>query len=244
MTVLTALTAQNTTGVRAIHPVPTQFIQEQLDAIMEDIPPRAIKIGMINSPEVAHLLAVFLDKYPTIPAVFDPVMIATSGAKLIQDTTVSLLKETLFPRVDLITPNLDEAAFLINKNLNSLADLRFAGETLLNDGAKAVLVKGGHMEGETLYDYLVDRTDRSETFPGKRIDTPNMHGTGCSLSSAIAAYLGRGEGLFEAVANAHRYIKGALDAGKDVSIGAGPGPLNHFFQPEPLKKTTFLEVKP
>ncbi len=232
---ITAITVQNTKGVTGIHAVPTEIIKGQIEAVMSDIKPSAIKIGMINAPEVVTTIADCLKNYPTIPVVFDPVMVATSGDKLIQDETIEVLKQELFPLATLLTPNLDEAEILAEMKITSKEDMISAGKKINAYGAKAVLVKGGHLEGDVVYDVLVEN-GKVTVFDDTKIETTNMHGTGCTLSSAIAAELAKGNTLKTAIINARGYIRGALLHGADVKTGEGNGPLNHFYDPEKLQK--------
>jgi hydroxymethylpyrimidine/phosphomethylpyrimidine kinase len=229
--VITAVTSQNTLGVSDIHPIPIAHIASQLKAVMTDIPPRAIKIGMVDRPEVAQVIAACLDRYPDIPVVFDPVMVATSGHRLVLDETMTSLRELLFPRATLLTPNLDEASLLINRELVKKEEMLQAGIDIFNQGAKAVLVKGGHLKGEQATDLLLWGHDHYRLFELPYIQTLNGHGTGCTLSSAIAVGLAKGMSLEQAVQRARDYIWQAIFAGKDVRTGKGSGPLNHFFQP-------------
>lgn len=232
MTVITATTAQNTQGVRDIHPIPAAHIEAQLNAVLEDIPPKAIKIGMVNQPEVVEILAHVLKKFPQIPIVFDPVMVATSGDRLIADGTVALLKEQLFPLATLITPNLDEAAVLTGYGVDSVEKMHQAGKDILQMQCQAVLIKGGHLHSPTIQDILYQKDKQVMTFESTYIHTNNLHGTGCTLSSAIAAELAKGNTLSLAVEKARNYIFGALEAGKSVKTGQGNGPLNHFYNPQ------------
>lgn len=232
MTVITATTAQNTQGVRDIFPIPAAHIEAQLMAVLEDIPPKAIKIGMVNQPEVVEVLAKTLKRYPHIPIVFDPVMVATSGDRLIADGTVSLLKEQLFPLATMITPNLDEAAVLTGYPVDSLEKMHQAGKDILAMQCKAVLIKGGHLHTPTIQDILFQQYKSKQSYESPYIPTKNLHGTGCTLSSAIAAELAKGHTLKKAVEKARSYIQGAIQSGKDIQTGQGNGPLNHFYNPE------------
>jgi hydroxymethylpyrimidine/phosphomethylpyrimidine kinase len=229
--VITAVTSQNTLGVQDIHPIPIGHIRSQLEAVLSDIPPQAIKIGMVDRPAVAQVIADYLDKYPDIPVVFDPVMVATSGDRLIEGKTVDSLKELLFSRVSLLTPNLHEAIFLIDRDISSKTDLRSAATEISRQGVKAVLVKGGHLKGNMATDLLLWDYDKHRTYELPFIHTHNSHGTGCTLSSAIAVELAKGCTLQEAVLRARNYVWQAILAGKDIRTGRGYGPLNHFFQP-------------
>ncbi|MGY6741533.1 MAG: bifunctional hydroxymethylpyrimidine kinase/phosphomethylpyrimidine kinase [Cecembia sp.] len=232
MTVITATTAQNTQGVRDIFPIPPGHIEAQLMAVLEDIPPKAIKIGMVNQPEVVEVLANTLKRFPHIPIVFDPVMVATSGDRLIADGTVALLKEQLFPLATLITPNLDEAAVLTGYEVDSVAKMHQAGKDILNMQCQAVLIKGGHLNTPVIQDILFQKGMPEQSYESTYIKTKNLHGTGCSLSSAIAAALAKGNPLPKAVEIARNYVNRALESGKDVNTGQGNGPLNHFYNPQ------------
>jgi len=231
MTAITALTAQNTTGVRAIHGVPPQMLRDQIDAVLEDIGVDAVKIGMLHSPEVVRTVAQAIDRHQMQRVVFDPVMVATSGAKLIDDPAIAVLVAELFPRALLITPNLDEAALLVGQPLHTPQDMAQAAQTLLQQGARAVLLKGGHLNGDTVIDVLQVAGAEPLWMQAPRIDTANTHGTGCTLSSAIAAHLALGLALPEAVQQARNFVRGALLAGAKVKTGQGGGPLNHGFAP-------------
>ncbi|KGO79223.1 hydroxymethylpyrimidine kinase [Flavobacterium beibuense F44-8] len=236
MSVITALVAQNTTGVRAIHNIPADFVQQQLDAVMEDIRPDAIKIGMVHTSQLVEVIAATLKKYPDIPVVFDPVMVATSGDKLIEDTTIEVIVSQLFPLVTLITPNMDEASLLANMPIETVSQMQQAGEVISATGCKALLMKGGHLQTEQLTSILMDENGIVNTYVSDKVDTNNVHGSGCTLSSAIASYLARGEELQNAVALAQEYINGAIYHGRDVLIGKGNGPLNHFYNPQTMIK--------
>ncbi|GGM79090.1 hydroxymethylpyrimidine/phosphomethylpyrimidine kinase [Dyadobacter beijingensis] len=228
---ITALTAQNTQGVRAIHPVPPAFLQEQLEAVFEDITIDAVKIGMVNTVEVAQIIAQVLDRFRPRFVVFDPVMVSTSGSKLIQDETVSVLWSELFPRVNLITPNLDEGEILIGGEIRTAEAMKAAALEMTERGCKAVLLKGGHLLGPTIYDVLAQREQEALILESDYIDSRNVHGTGCTLSSAIATFVAKGNSLAESIIFAKEYIAGAIRCGADVVTGHGPGPLNHSFSP-------------
>ncbi|WP_417357892.1 bifunctional hydroxymethylpyrimidine kinase/phosphomethylpyrimidine kinase [Flavobacterium sp.] len=236
MSVITALVAQNTTGVRGIHNVPAQFVEQQLDAVMEDIRPNAIKIGMVHTSQLVEVIAAILKKYPDIPVVFDPVMVATSGDKLIEDATIEVIVSQLFPLVTLITPNMDEASLLANMPIQTVAQMQQAGQVINRTGCKALLMKGGHLKTKQLTSILMDKNGIVNTYVSDKVDTNNVHGSGCTLSSAIASYLARGEELQDAVAQAQQYINGAIYHGRDVLIGNGNGPLNHFYNPQTMIK--------
>ena len=234
MTTITALTAQNTLGVQAIHGVPAAFLKCQLQSVLDDIGVDAVKIGMLHSPEVVEVVAWAIDHYQLKNVVLDPVMVATSGDRLIAEDTVAVLVQTLFPRVQLVTPNLDEAGLLLNRPLTATAELKNAALALLNMGAQAVLLKGGHLPGDILSDVLQVQGSDAVVFEAARIPSRNVHGTGCSLSSAIAAQLALGCGLELAVENARGFIRQAIAQGASVKTGNGHGPLNHGFEPQAM----------
>lgn len=238
MSAITALTAQNTQGVRAIHGVPADFLAQQMAAVVEDIGIDAVKIGMLHTPEVVRVVAQAIDRYALPNVVLDPVMVATSGDALIQTKTVSVLVQELFPRVAVITPNLDEAALLLGRPVRAVADMDAACTDLLALGARAVLLKGGHLGGEVLTDVLAIAGQPAADWlrlSGPRIASRNVHGTGCTLSSAIAAQLALRLDLPSAVAAAHTYVRAAIAAGAEVRTGHGHGPLNHAHAPLPLR---------
>ena len=238
MTAITALTAQNTQGVRAIHGVPASFLKDQLAAVIEDIGVDAVKIGMLHAPAVVEAVAWAIDTYCLERVVLDPVMVATSGDALIQSDTVKVLVSALFPRATVITPNLDEAALLLARPLRDVGELDGACDDLLRMGARAVLLKGGHLGGDTLIDTLAAPgvpPSAWHRWQGPRIASRNVHGTGCTLSSAVAAHLALGHALPDAVGAAHAFIRGAIGAGAAVTTGGGHGPLNHGFAPQPMR---------
>ena len=240
MTAITALTAQNTQGVRAIHSVPVSMLRDQIDAVVEDIGVDAVKIGMLHSPEVVEAVAQALDAHHLKQVVLDPVMVAANGAKLISDEAIAVLVAELFPRALVVTPNLDEASLLLGYPLTESDALVGAAQALLAQGAHAILLKGGHLPGHEVLDILVQAQANSQEnvmqrLHSVRISTHNLHGTGCTLSSAIAAYLALGYSLADAVLAARTYVRGALHAGSHVRTGEGVGPLNHGFAPEAMK---------
>jgi hydroxymethylpyrimidine/phosphomethylpyrimidine kinase len=235
MTAITALTAQNTCGVRAIHPVPPDMLRAQIDAVLEDIGADAVKVGMLHSPEIVRTVAQAIDRHQLSRVVFDPVMVATSGSKLIDDPAIAVLVAELFPRTALITPNLDEAALLVGRPLASAQDMAQAAAELVARGARAVLLKGGHLTGDKVIDVLLEASGEPIWMAAPRIDTANTHGTGCTLSSAIAAHLALGATLTQAVQQARDFVRQALQAGASVKTGQGSGPLNHGFAPLPMQ---------
>ena len=234
-TAITALTAQNTLGVRSIHAVPLEVLADQIDAVAEDIGIDAVKIGMLHSAPTVETVASALDRHALRQVVLDPVMVATSGAKLIDPQAVATLVRELFPRALVVTPNLDEAAMLVDRPLRTEADMESAARQLLAMGARAVLLKGGHLAGDAVSDLLLTRDGAPQWFRAARIATPNTHGTGCTLSSAIASFMALGADLPEAAAKAREYVRGALEAGAAVRTGAGSGPLNHSYAPQPMR---------
>lgn len=237
MTAITALTAQNTLGVRSIHGVPPQMLRDQIDAVMEDIGADAVKIGMLHSPDIVRTVAEAIDRHTLSNVVFDPVMVATSGAALIDHAAMEVLVRELFPRVAVITPNLDEAALLVGRSLTSKQDMEKAASTLLAMGARAVLLKGGHLPGDTVHDVLATPTKGNFWMEAPRIHSHNTHGTGCTLSSAMAAQLALGASLTEAILLARSFVRNALQAGAQVRTGQGSGPLNHGHGPMVMRLT-------
>jgi hydroxymethylpyrimidine/phosphomethylpyrimidine kinase len=235
MTAITAITAQNTVGVSAIHGVPPEILKAQIQAVIEDIGVDAVKIGMLHSPEVVKVVAWAIDHYQLQRVVLDPVMVATSGDRLIAQETVQVLVRELFPRAALITPNLDEAALLLGRDIQRVEDLDLAASDLLAMGAQAVLLKGGHLTGEQVVDVLAQPGLTLQHLQSARIASRNVHGTGCTLSSAIASHLALGLPLPQAVAQARGYILQAIASGARVTTGQGHGPLNHGHAPVPLR---------
>ena len=232
---ITALTAQNTQGVRGIHAVPPAFLKSQLEAVFEDIKVDAVKIGMINTIEAAQIIAKILDQFRPQFVVFDPVMVSTSGAKLIQDETIHVLWKELFPRATLITPNLDEAQILVGHKITNVGDMINAAKEMINRGCQGVLLKGGHLIAPKLFDVFLKKDGQPEVFESDYIESTNVHGTGCTLSSAIATYAALGNSLPESIQLAKQYVAGAIEAGKNIKTGSGSGPLNHSFSPQVMK---------
>jgi hydroxymethylpyrimidine/phosphomethylpyrimidine kinase len=225
---ITALTAQNTTGVQAILNVPPVFVAEQIRSVMTDLNVRAIKIGMLSTAAIIEAVVDALSPYPGIPVVLDPVMIAASGDTLLEQDAISALKQRLVPLAAVITPNLPEAAAITASPVAANEeDMAAQGRAFLELGAKAVLVKGGHGQGSDSVDILV-QADRLSRFSALRIATQNVHGTGCTLSSAIAAGMAKGLTLDDAIAQAKAYITAAIAASSQLSVGQGRGPAHHF----------------
>jgi hydroxymethylpyrimidine/phosphomethylpyrimidine kinase len=234
MSVITALTAQNTVGVSGIHGVPIDFVRLQMEAVLSDIGTDAVKIGMLFSPELITTVAEQLTKFHVSNIVLDPVMIATSGDKLLQDEAIDALKKHLIPLADIITPNLPEASVLLGREITSPTMIHDAAKELCDLGCSNVLIKGGHFEGQDSNDCLfLGDTNEMILLPAKRIETRNTHGTGCTLSSAIASAIAKGYGIVEAVRAAKEYITGAIDSGAGYLIGKGHGPVHHFYQSFP-----------
>jgi hydroxymethylpyrimidine/phosphomethylpyrimidine kinase len=226
--VITALTAQNTQGVRAIHPVPAAFVAAQMDAVFDDLDVKAVKIGMVAQLATIEAIAATLSRLTPAHVVLDPVMVATSGDRLLPSDAVSALLRDLFPLASLVTPNLPEAAALLGEPIaTDAAAIANQGRRLMALGPQAVVIKGGHGEGAESVDYLC-RGDEVIALAAPRIATRNTHGTGCSLSSAIAAGLARGETLEAAVRNAKTWITEAIAAADRVNVGHGHGPVHHF----------------
>ena len=225
MCAITALTAQNTTGVRDIFETTPTFLKEQLDAVFEDIVPDAVKIGMVSSGEIVEAIAERLMHYSAKNIVVDPVMVATSGSSLIKTEAIRALIENLLPISTVITPNIPEGEILADMKIESKADMETAAKKIGNDYHCAVLLKGGHSLCDA--DDLLYQNGELIWFHGERIENPNTHGTGCTLSSAIAANLAKGFPLEIAVRRAKDYISGALAA--QLDLGHGSGPMNHAF---------------
>ena len=243
---ITAITVQNTVGVEAVHAVPLEILEGQIDAVLSDIGADAIKIGMLHSAEVVNLVADKIEKYGIKNVVLDPVMVSTSGHRLIEESAIEVIKIRLIPLARVITPNIPEAEILSGRTITSEADFpevaKILAETVLNTSTEAddttkikkqvsVLLKAGHLTGDDLVDYFYNAEDGTTTeLPSKRVYTRNTHGTGCTLSSAFAAALARGEELTAAATSAKKYIEGAIISGAEYEIGHGHGPVNHFWK--------------
>ena len=223
-TAVTAITAQNTLGVTGVHPIPLDMIEAQARAVLDDIGADAIKTGMLGDVDVVERVAQILDSANEVPAVIDPVMIAKGGHPLLADRAVSAVRSLMVPRAALLTPNAPEAAALTGLVVETLDDQRRAGEALLKLGARAVLMKGGHVSGDLLVDLLMTPEGES-SFETDRLDTRHTHGTGCTLASACATGLAQGMTLTSAVARAWAYVQEAI--AHAPGLGAGHGPLDH-----------------
>lgn len=230
MSVLTALPVQNTMGVQSIYDIPDKCIEEQLRAICEDIQPDAIKIGMLHRPEVVQIILKALEKYSQIKVILDPVMLAKSGNRLLTPMTNEAMKEKLFPIATLITPNLPEASILLQREIKTREQMEQAALDLIKVGPKAALIKGGHLIQGPCDDCLCvsDPHPKIYWFSSPRITTKNSHGTGCTLSAAITAYLAKGNPINESVEMAKKYIFECIKAGADFKTGQGNGPVHHF----------------
>jgi hydroxymethylpyrimidine/phosphomethylpyrimidine kinase len=226
--VITALTAQNTTGVSGIHAVPAEFVTAQIDAVFSDLDVKAVKIGMVAQRATIDAITAGLMRWSPHHVVLDPVLVATSGDRLLADDAIERLRTGLIPRASLLTPNLPEAAALLGESVASdEAAIVSQGQRLLQLGCPAVLIKGGHAQGSESIDYLVTGNGII-TLPAPRIATENTHGTGCSLSSAIAAGLAKGEGMETAIRHAKAWVSAAIAAADRLGVGHGHGPIHHF----------------
>lgn len=231
MSAITSLTAQNTTGVRSIMPVDPMIVADQIDMVMDDIPPLAIKTGMLCNAEITSIVADKMEQYRPANLVIDPVMVSTSGSRLLDEDAIEIVKTKLFPLARLITPNQHEA-----RALTGVEDADEQARILMDMGANNVLIKGGDTaRTDVKIDFLYCGRENRITLPSDAVDTVNTHGTGCTLSAAIASYLALGYELKSAVSRAKLYISRALEAGSFVTVGKGHGPVNHFFSPRRLK---------
>lgn len=232
-TAITAITAQNTQGVHSQLAIAPQMVYDQIIAVMEDLNPSVVKIGMLSNSEIVCAVAEALSQYQ-LPIILDPVIVSSSGHRLLSIEAQESVKERLLPLSTLITPNIPEMEALTSVTLSTYKDKERAANYLIELGAKAILLKGGHEEGDTKSDtlFLASPTGiKATTFSSQTIHTKNIHGTGCTLSAAIAAFIARGESINEAIAKAKSYISDAIRAGADVAIGNGFGPVNHGFNP-------------
>lgn len=239
--VITNITVQNTLGVESLHPINSYVIERQIHAVMNDIRPMAIKIGMLGNKATIEAVVKALSVYYHGNLVLDPVMISTSGSVLLDNDAIDIMCKTLLPMAKVVTPNIHEAEVLANMKIINKDNIKLAARRILDYGCSAVLIKGGHIEGDNKCDILIERKENGiyeeHEFNGKTVDSKNTHGTGCTLSSAITAYLAQGMSLINAVEEAKEYITMAIAEGADVCIGKGHGPLNHFFNPMKMIKT-------
>lgn len=228
---ITAITVQNTLGVEAVHPVPLDILEGQIDAVLADIGTDAVKIGMLHSAEVVEVVRHALDRHNAPNVVLDPVMVSTSGHRLIEESAIETLRTELIPRARVITPNIPEAEILTGTTITHNAQLPEVARTLSCGGRVSVLLKAGHLTEDRLVDIFYNAEDDTLTeLPSQRIDTPNTHGTGCTLSSALAAMLASGHDLTTAARLAKEYINDAIVSGARYEIGHGHGPVDHFFR--------------
>lgn len=226
MTAITALTAQNTLGVHGVYPIPVTFLDQQISVVLEDLGADCIKTGMLHDVQVIETVLGAVERLaPDVPLVVDPVMVAKGGASLLLDDAVETLRTRLVPRATILTPNVPEAEALTERSISSDADLAALGEILLAMGPKAVLLKGGHLEGDIVRDRLVT-ADGVRLYQNPRIDTTHTHGTGCTLASALAAGLAQGLAIEDAVERAEAYLHEAIRTAP--GLGAGHGPINHL----------------
>ncbi len=227
---ITAVTVQNTLGVEAVHPIPLEVIEGQISAVLSDIGADAIKVGMMHSSEVVEVVRRALDRFAIKNVVVDPVMVATSGHRLIEQKAIEALKGELLPRARVITPNIPEAEILLGETISEQSQLSTMARRLSMGGKVSVLLKAGHLTEDCLTDIFYNaETDEIIELSSQRLSTPNTHGTGCTLSSAFAAMLARGMELNEAARAAKEYITSAIVSGARFEIGGGHGPVDHFF---------------
>ena len=234
---ITALTVQNTLGVKEIFPIPARIVSEQIKAVMEDIEPQAIKIGMVKDAEIVKCIAESIKQYNPLFAVFDPVMVSTSGHRLIDEDIMEGIEKTLIPLASLITPNLHEAEVLLRRKIESFQEMEEAAKELALRYQTCVLIKGGHLTGDTMCDVLAFPNGSTSHFACPKIESTNLHGTGCTLSSAIATFVSKsiaegaaavtGDILESAISNAKEYVTSAIVEGSKRKIGKGNGPLWH-----------------
>ena len=229
--VITAVTVQNTMGVSAVHAVPPEIVAGQIRAVMDDIRPQAVKVGMVNDINTIKTISDTLAEYDIEHLVVDPVMVATSGARLMQDDAVGVFTERLMPLATLLTPNVPEAEVLSGISINDKSSMDNAARIIQDKGCQSLLIKGGHIEGRKI-DRLYTAMGMEREYEAANVATRNTHGTGCTLSSAITSYLAMGYAIGEAIAAAKEWLTGALIAGANVEIGSGHGPVNHFYNPQ------------
>ncbi|MDO4795650.1 MAG: bifunctional hydroxymethylpyrimidine kinase/phosphomethylpyrimidine kinase [Brachymonas sp.] len=241
MSAITAVIAQNTTGVQAITPVTPELLRAQIDSAVGDVGCDAAKIGLVPDVPSIRAVADALRAHRLQPVVLDPVVVATSGCTLMEHSAASVLLQELAPLCQLITPNLHEAQLLAEQEINDVPGMLAAARSLQKRGASAVLLKGGHLAGDALSDVLVLVDGSEHVFTDARIDTCNTHGTGCTLSAAIACYLALGCDMLQAVQRGRVYLRGALAAGANVRVGQGHGPVNHGFDPQPMQTRPWNE---
>lgn len=233
---ITAITAQNTQGVRGIQAISPEILKGQIEAVLEDFIIDAVKIGMLHNKDAVKAVAETLPSFRQTPVILDPVMISTSGSKLLEDDAIHAIIEELFPKATLLTPNIPETEYLSGIKINNEKEILLAARKLQEKGCNAILIKGGHLPGAEMADWLFINEDAPICLASPTVETFNTHGTGCTLSSAIAAYMALGHSLVEAVRLAKEYMDNALIHGANVHMGEGHGPVNHFFSPSTLHK--------
>ncbi len=233
---ITAITAQNTQGVRGIQAISPEILRGQIEAILEDFIVDAVKIGMLHNKDAVKVVSETLPSFQQISIILDPVMISTSGSKLLEDDAIRTIMDELFPKATLLTPNIPETEYLSGIKINNEADILRAARKLQEKGCNAILIKGGHILGVETVDRLFINENNPICLASPTVETFNTHGTGCTLSSAIAAYMALGHSLVEAVRLAKEYMNNALVHGANVCMGKGHGPVNHFFSPSALHK--------
>lgn len=234
--VITAVTVQNTLGVQKVHHLPPEIVEGQIEAVISDLRPDAIKIGMIDNDSTLRVIVQALRRYGRCPVVYDPVMVSTSGHRLMEASTIEEIKRSLFPLTTLVTPNLAEAAVLSGTSPDTPEEMATVAAELSERFRTSVLIKGGHLPGDETCDVLHALNGGSYIYKGKRIRSRNLHGTGCTLSSAIATRLAMGYPMDKAVEAGKEYVSRAIAAGKELNIGGGNGPLWHFPEPETSQK--------
>ncbi len=227
---ITAITSQNTLGVVSVHALPVEVIESQIDAVLSDIGADAIKIGMMHSAQVVEMVCRAIDRYQPSVVVVDPVMVSTSGHRLIEESAIEMLRRELIPRATLITPNIPEAEILLGRTISSQSDLPSAARDLLSAGANSVFLKAGHLTEDLLTDLFVESDGTLHELSSQRIYTKNTHGTGCTLSSALASFYARGYAPLEAARLAKEYLTAALLSGSSYEIGGGHGPVDHLYK--------------
>lgn len=237
-TAITSVTVQNTMGVSAVQKIEPEIVAGQIRAVIDDLQPSAIKIGMVNDSETICAIAETLNGYDTLPSIIiDPVMVSTSGSRLMQQDAIETFKKELMPIATLLTPNIAEAEVLSGCPIEDICSIDSAAQMILSQNCNAVLIKGGHLEEKT--DRLYVRSDHDAasliaSYHHDNINSANTHGTGCTLSSAIAAFMARGEKLEDAIRLAKEYVSEAIARGAEINIGRGAGPVNHFFNPQKM----------
>lgn len=232
-TAITAITAQNTTGVYSQYPLPPEMVYDQIVAVVEDLRPKYVKIGMLSNVDIVEAVAEALGRY-SLKIILDPVIVSSSGHRLLSVEAQEAIKEKLFPMSLLVTPNLPEVSALTGMPLTTYSEKEDAARYLMDYGAESILIKGGHEEGSLKTDILYLKSEgkiSSSLFTSNTVVSKNIHGTGCTLSSAIAAFMARGSSMADAVARAKTFVTTAIEAGADIEIGQGAGPVNHGFSP-------------